>query len=238
MRKYFLPVMAIASSVIISCQQSPPSTIQVLKTTNAAATKYVYPPEAISNYVDVCTKAGETKESCNCFITKAQDAYPLEKLVQLNNENARGKVLPKEIDTIYKSCQEKVAVVPEIKTSSLSQELKNEKNAERFLKIYLDTIIRGERGDVFFCDRKSVSTFFSPTDYKILSVKVYDNVDSPDVRLLAPIGNANIRIDSSNQGGSKITKNWKILLAKGTPQYATGEAEKYNICLNLITSID
>ena len=32
-----------------------------------------YPPEAIANYIDVCTKGGVSKKSCGCFIEKAQN---------------------------------------------------------------------------------------------------------------------------------------------------------------------
>ena len=39
MRKYFISVVAIASSAIISCQQSQPSNTQVQQTTNAADVK-------------------------------------------------------------------------------------------------------------------------------------------------------------------------------------------------------
>jgi hypothetical protein len=93
---------------MISCQQSQPSTTQVQKPTNATETKYVYPPESISNYVDVCTKGGGTKKACDCFISKAQDIYPLDKLIQINNDSSAGKPNPKDIDGILKSCQEGV----------------------------------------------------------------------------------------------------------------------------------
>ena len=226
MRKYFLAVVAITSSVMISCQQSQPSNTQVQP---PPATKYVYPPEAISNYVDVCTKKGEvTKQSCNCFISKAQDLYPLDKLIQINNDVSVGKRYPKNIDDILTSCEEKVAVVPAVKTSVVPEvPPSGEENAKRFLKIYFDTIISGERGDVFFCKIDSASSFFSPTDYKILKVKTYDDGS----------GSANVRVDSSNQGGSKITKIWNIAFKKGTV-YAAREGGNYGICLELIYSRD
>lgn len=104
----------------ISNTQISTTPAAILVKTSTSNTKYVYPPQAISNYVDVCTRAGDTKKSCNCVISKAQDIYPLEKLVQISNDSALGKTPPKDIDQIYKSCQEKVAVVPETKTPVVS----------------------------------------------------------------------------------------------------------------------
>jgi hypothetical protein len=88
--------------------------------TSTSNTKYVYPPEAISSYIDVCTKGGGTNKSCSCFISKAQNIYPLEKLVKINNDSAGGKSYPRDIDEIIKSCNDKVAVAPEKKTSVVS----------------------------------------------------------------------------------------------------------------------
>jgi hypothetical protein len=115
---------------LISCssQNAAPTSNTQINTTPAAIpvktstsnTKYVYPPQAISNYIDVCTKGGGTKKSCSCFISKAQNIYPLETLIKINNDSAGGKPYPKDIDGIIKSCDDKVAVVPETKTPVVS----------------------------------------------------------------------------------------------------------------------
>ncbi len=222
MRKFFIPVIVIASSVIVSCQPSQLSNTQLQQTPTTTKTKYVYPPEAISDYVDLCTKGGSTPKECSCFISKAQDIYPLDKLIQINNDSSAGKPNPKDIDEILKSCQEKVAVVPGINLSS-------DENAKRFIKGYLDAIVSGESGDGFFCDKQSVSTFFAPRDYKILKVKMFDTV-----------GSAVVRLDSSNQGGSQVTNFWEFYLKRGNPQYSysIGEAGKYGICLSFISKRD
>jgi len=229
MRKYFIPVVAIATSVMISCQQSQPSTTQVqqptptppvvapTKTVPPPATKikYVYPPEAINNYVDVCMKGGGTKKSCNCFISKAQDIYPLDKLIQINNDSSVGKPYPKDIDEILKSCQEKVAVVPEVKPAapavtpvqkSSAPEV-SEVSGRAFLEKYLNEITtKGNGGELYFCasSENSVVSFFSPRNATILG----SGYDSGDRALYS------VRIDSSNKGGAQITATWDFRILK------------------------
>lgn len=238
MRQYFLPIVAIASSVMISCQQSQPSTpstTQIQQTTptppvvaakpvpnTATKIKYVYPPEAISNYVDVCTKGGGTKKSCNCFISKAQDIYPLDKLIQINNDSSVGKPYPKNIDDILNSCKEKVAVVPEVKPSA--QAVKPaapvvipvqkssapeviEVSGRAFLEKYLNGITKeGNDGRIYFCASAEnyVVSFFSPRKATILG-SGYESGDRASYK---------VRIDSSNKGGSQITTTWDFIIAK------------------------
>jgi len=67
--------------------------------------KNVYPPEAIVNYMDVCTKAGGVKEECKCFITKAQDFYTLDELIKINRDVSSGKSNPEKISSITSQCE-------------------------------------------------------------------------------------------------------------------------------------
>lgn len=63
-----------------------------------------YPPEAIANYIDVCTKGGVSKKSCGCFIEKAQNVYPLDELIKINNS---GTEPPAKIKEILSTCDDK-----------------------------------------------------------------------------------------------------------------------------------
>jgi hypothetical protein len=106
------------------------------------------------------------------------------------------------------------------------QEAKETAKAKMFLSAYLDEIVNGGDGIAFFCDADSESTFFSPRNYKILKVDMFDTV-----------GNAIVRLDSSNKGGSQITRTWQFYYKRGTPQYSSliGKAGEYGLCLNLIS---
>jgi hypothetical protein len=79
-----------------------PSSLPVTTTTTAALAKY--PPEAIANYIDVCTKGGVSKKSCGCFIEKAQNVYPLDELIKINNS---GTETPAKINEILAACDDK-----------------------------------------------------------------------------------------------------------------------------------
>lgn len=75
-----------------------PSLLPVTTTTTAAIARY--PPEAIANYIDVCTRGGSSKKSCGCFIEKAQNVYPLNELIKINNSGAMPPAKIKEILTV------------------------------------------------------------------------------------------------------------------------------------------
>lgn len=92
----------------IPTQPVSKTTKKVTKTLpiNVSTTKYVYPSEAIANYVDVCTKAGGMKGSCTCFIEKVQNNYALDELVRLNQEIAKGAKPPKSLIKINEQCEQ------------------------------------------------------------------------------------------------------------------------------------
>ena len=101
-------ITALISPSPIPTQSVSTTTKKVTKTLpiNVSTTKYVYPSEAIANYVDVCTKAGGMKGSCTCFIEKVQNNYALDELVRLNQEIAKGAKPPKSLIKINEQCEQ------------------------------------------------------------------------------------------------------------------------------------
>ena len=96
---------------------------------------------------------------------------------------------------------------------------------ENFMRAYLEEITQGENGSGFFCQQEDVTTFFSPRSFEILKAEMYDT-----------IGQAVVRLDSSNEGGMPITNHWKFSIHKGEPQYAAllGDVGKYGICISMV----
>jgi hypothetical protein len=139
----------------------------------------------------------------------------LEKLIQINKDSSAGKPYPKDIDEILKSCQEKKAVVPEVKPSAPSvipmqkspvPEV-SEVSGRAFLEKYLNEITNeGTGGELYFCAsaEQYVVSFFSPRNATILG----SGYDSGDRALYS------VRIDSSNKGGSQITATWDFRILK------------------------
>jgi hypothetical protein len=81
-----------------------PSSLPVPTITTASNKIAKYPPEAIANYIDVCTKGGVSKKSCGCFIEKAQNVYPLDELIKINNS---GTETPAKIKEMLSTCDDK-----------------------------------------------------------------------------------------------------------------------------------
>lgn len=105
MRKIIVIALFVTSCTSQVKPQSPitPSSLPVTTTTTTAAIAK-YPPEAIANYIDVCTKGGVSKKSCGCFIEKAQNVYPLDELIKINNS---GTETPAKIKEILAACDDK-----------------------------------------------------------------------------------------------------------------------------------
>lgn len=104
MRRIIVIALFVTSCTSQVKPQSPitPSSLPVTTTTTAAIAKY--PPEAIANYIDVCTKGGVSKKSCGCFIEKAQNVYPLDELIKINNS---GTEPPAKIKEMLSTCDDK-----------------------------------------------------------------------------------------------------------------------------------
>jgi hypothetical protein len=104
MRKVIVIALFVTSCTSQVKPQPPitPSLLPVTTTTTAAIAKY--PPEAIANYIDVCTKGGVSKKSCGCFIEKAQNIYPLDELIKINNS---GTEPPAKIKEMLSTCDDK-----------------------------------------------------------------------------------------------------------------------------------
>jgi predicted small lipoprotein YifL len=89
-----------------SPQSNPTTTAPVEPSSpgNNSRYKELYPPEAIAQYVDVCTAAGDSDFFCNCFVIKAQEHYTLAELVELSNNAHPSKPIPSKVKTIAEFC--------------------------------------------------------------------------------------------------------------------------------------
>ena len=74
--------------------------------------KELYPPEAIAQYVDVCTAAGDSDFFCNCFVIKAQEHYTLSELVELSKNAHPSKPIPSKVKTIAEFCLQNDVAAP------------------------------------------------------------------------------------------------------------------------------
>jgi len=124
MRRIIVIALFVTSCTSQVKPQSPitPSSLPVTTTTTTTAAIAKYPPEAIANYIDVCTKGGVSKKSCGCFIEKAQNVYPLDELIKINNS---GTETPAKIKEMLSTCDDKpkasvvkASVAPAIKTTN------------------------------------------------------------------------------------------------------------------------
>jgi hypothetical protein len=182
-----------------------------MSTTNTQTVEPVrnsYPLSAIINYTDVCEKGGSTRESCSCFINKAQDVFTLDELVKINKEVSNGGKNPEKVETILAQCKEEQIS----KAQSQAQE-----KTEKFLTQYLEDIIKGGSNSNYYCEYNNQVFLFSPRSYKILSV--FPPAITPN-----SVDISRVRIESSNRGGMQITKDWSFTLKNS----GVGE---YKLCI-------
>ena len=79
------------------------------------------------------------------------------------------------------------------------------------LEAYLEEIVTYEfSGDSHWCGGEAKSVFFSPRAYKILSPLTLESFITEEEELEL----VDVRIDSSNRGGSQITKSWVFWMKK------------------------
>jgi hypothetical protein len=97
-------------------QASPATTVPTESTStpqnSKSRYKELYPPEAIAQYVDVCTAAGDSEFFCNCFVIKAQEYYTLAELVELSKTAHPDKPIPSKVKSIAEFCLPDQAVPP------------------------------------------------------------------------------------------------------------------------------
>jgi hypothetical protein len=74
--------------------------------------------------------------------------------------------------------------------------------ARKFLDTYLGQIVKGDNSTYMFCDPAVASSFFAPRKYEVLTFLTAEGEDG---------FSAKVRIESSNQGGMSITKDWTIV---------------------------
>jgi hypothetical protein len=87
-------------------QANPATTVPTDATPQNSNRRYkeLYPPEAIAQYVDVCTAAGDSEFFCNCFVIKAQEYYTLAELVELSKNAHPSKPIPSKVKSIAEFC--------------------------------------------------------------------------------------------------------------------------------------
>jgi len=98
---------------------SAPTTVSVSQTATTKG-KNLYPPDSIANYLDVCSKSGNSKAYCNCSINKAQDLYPLNEFSEAYALAASGKKSEK-MDKVVSNCTFKQTNTSESLRSQCSQ---------------------------------------------------------------------------------------------------------------------
>ena len=90
-------------------------------------------------------------------------------------------------------------------------------NLEQYTKTIMKySFDRGYPMSRWWCDYRDEKTLSDPDKYKIISVYEYKNEEVP---YYANAGYANIRIDSKNQEGQSVTKDWKFYFNRKDDSY-------------------
>lgn len=93
------------------------------------------------------------------------------------------------------------------KTSSKDEaQAPQQSPAQEFLNTYFDSMVKGGDGGEYWCSSsKSLqSSLYAVRSYRVLDFQELTKKDN------SKAWNATVQVDSSNKGGTQITKNWSV----------------------------